>query len=96
MWKKLAGWLMGKEDELHERLTRTVIMLGGVVTAAGLLEMVLLRGVTSMLIVVILTVALLVGSVLFVALKFRKYEQAAILLGLVIIILLFPLTFIYG
>lgn len=96
MWKKLAGWLMGKEDELHERLTRTVIMLGGVVTAAGLLEMVLLRGVTGMLIVVILTVALLVGSVLSVALKFRKYELAAILLGLVIIVLLFPLTFIYG
>jgi len=63
MWKRLAGWLMGKEDELHERLTRTVILLGGVVTLAGLLEMVLLRGITGMLIIVMLTVCLLVGSV---------------------------------
>jgi len=96
MWKRLAGWLMGKEDELHERLTRTVILLGGVVTLAGLLEMVLLRGITGMLIIVMLTVCLLVGSVLFVALKFRKYDLATVLLGLVIIVLLFPLTFIYS
>ena len=93
MWKRFIQLVAGKECELKERMLRTIIMVGGAATIIACVEIFLVMEVTSILLPILVILLLVMGFALFVTFKYKKYDLAAILLGLIIVVMVFPLMF---
>lgn len=93
MWRKLLQSISGKDCELRERMLRTIILVGGIATIVGITEIVFVMEVTGILLPMLLVLLLAMAACLFATFKYRRYNLASILLGLIIIILVFPVMF---
>ncbi len=93
MWKKLHQILFGRECELRERMLRTTILVGGLAAIIGIGEILILMPLSGLLIVLLLLLLLAMGTSLFVSFKYGKYDLAAVLIGLIVIVLVFPVMF---
>ncbi len=93
MWKRFSQLVAGKDCELRERMLRTIIMVGGAATIIACVEIFLVMEVTSILLPILVVLLLVMGLSLFVTFKYRKYDLAAILLGLIIVAMVFPPMF---
>ena len=93
MKSKLVEKLAGREFSLRERLFRLIIMVGFGLSFLGLIECTFVMSASMM---VIPFVSLFVGMTIGVILtfKYRKLDLAAIIVGLDIILIVFPVEFI--
>ncbi len=94
MIKKILQLIGGKDCELKERMLRSIILIGGLATIIAITEIFLVMEITGTLISMLFLVLLLMMVILLITFKYKAYEPASILLGLVIIIIVFPVMFI--
>lgn len=93
MREKLSLFLFGRNLELRERIFRMIIAVGAAVATAGILECILLMDIGVIL--VPLSILLLVMIVaLVITFKYNKVNVAAVVVGLLIIIVVFPEMFL--
>ena len=94
MWKKIYGLVFGRDCELRERMLRSIIMVGGLATIIGIGEILLIMQLDGLLIAFLALLLLIMGISLFVTFKYGKYDLAAILIGFIIIVMVFPVMFL--
>ena len=93
MWEKIVQMISGKDCELRERMLRTIIMVGGLATIVVIIEILVVMEVNYVLIPFLILLLLVMGVTLFITFKYRKYNFASTLLGLVIVVMVMPLIF---
>lgn len=93
MWKKIHRLIFGRDCELRERMLRTIIMVGGLATMIGIGEILLIMQLNPLLLTFLVLLLLVMGTSLFVTFKYGKYDLAATLIGLLIIVMVFPVMF---
>lgn len=93
MWKKIFKPLPVGEYDLKERMLRSVVQLGGVAALVGTLEMLFLMEESKVMLPLWIITVLVIGFTLAGTFRYRKYEQAAMVLCVVIIVVLFPMMF---
>ncbi len=93
MWKKLVQLLSGKDCELREQLFRSIVSVGAILTIIGILEIILVMEVKGILIPMLFVLLVIMGGALFATFKYRKYDVAAILVGFVVVVIVFPVMF---
>ena len=93
--KKLLEIIYGREYDLRERIFRVVILAGGLLAALGIVECILLMGVGMVLVLLLLLLAVMITELL-ITFKFHNIEFAAVLVGFLIILLIFPAMFFYA
>ncbi len=94
MLKKIFQLISGEDCELRERMFRSIIFVGGLAAIIGTAEIFFVMKIDSILLPVLLLLILVMGISLFVTFKYRKYDLAAALLGVVIITTVFPILFL--
>lgn len=93
--KKLLEIIYGREYDLRERIFRVVILAGGLLAALSIVECILLMGVGMVLVLLLLLLAVMITELL-ITFKFHNIEFAAVLVGFLIILLIFPAMFFYA
>ena len=94
MWKKISKLLGGKELDIRERMLRAIIVIGGIATLIAIVEIVLVMEVSELLLPMLILLVVCMGVSLFVTFKYHKYDLAATLLGIMIVMLLMPSMFV--
>ena len=94
MWEKLLELVFGKNCELRDRMLRTIILVGGLVTIIGIGEIFLTMELNSLLITFLVILLVVMGSSLFITFKYGKYDLAATLIGFLVIVIVFPVMFL--
>ncbi len=94
MLEKIIQAVLGKDCELRERMLRSIILMGGFATIAGITEILLVMKINNILLPMLFLLLLAMGASFIATFKYRKYDYAAILLGLVIIVMVFPVMFL--
>lgn len=95
MYGKFLHLFTGKNQELRERIFRTIVVYGGFAAVLGTLESILVDKIGNMLPAFVLLIVAM-GAALIVTFKYRKYNVAATLLFFLIIAFMFPFLFFYG
>ncbi len=92
MIKKLLETIYGRDYELRERIFRMIILVGCVLAGMGIIECMILMDLNVILIplLVLLTV---MGIELLITFKYRKIDFAAVIVGFLIILFIFPAMF---
>lgn len=93
MWKKIFKPLPVGEYDLKERMLRSVVQLGGVAALVGTLEMLFLMEESKVMLPLWIIMVLVIGITLAGTFHYRKYEQAAMVLCVIIVVFLFPMLF---
>ncbi|MBO5372593.1 MAG: DegV family EDD domain-containing protein [Lachnospiraceae bacterium] len=93
MWKKIVQLVHGKDCELRERMLRTIILVGAIATLVAITEIFLVMDVNGALLTLLFMLLLVMGISFFATFKYQKYDFAAVLLGLLIILMVMPLMF---
>ncbi len=94
MWKKLVQFVHGKDCELRERMLRSIILVGAVATVVAITEIFLVMEVNAWLLTMLFLLLLVMGFSFLVTFKYRKYDLAAVLLGVIIATMVMPFMFI--
>lgn len=93
MREKVSLFLFGRNLDLRERIFRMIIAVGAAVATAGILECIILMDIG--IILVPLSILLFVMIVaLVITFKYNKVNVAAVVVGLLIIIVVFPEMFL--
>lgn len=93
MREKISLHLFGRNLDLRERIFRMIIAVGAAVAMAGILECIILMDIG--IILVPLSILLLVMIMaLVITFKYNKVNTAAVAVGLLIIIVVFPQMFL--
>lgn len=90
--KKLLEIIYGREYDLRERIFRVIILAGGLLAALGILECFILMD-TSMILIPLLLLLVVMITELLITFKYHKIDFAAVLVGFLIILLIFPAMF---
>ena len=93
MFKKLIRLMVGKECELRERMFRTIILLGGLASAIGIIEIIFTMELDNFLVPILILLLAVMAISLVISFRYNKLDLAAILMGLVIIVMIFPVMF---
>lgn len=93
MWEKINRLLHGKDFALRERMLRTIILVGGCVALIGIIEMLFVAEIDTIRLVLLLLMFVTMSVSWIVAFKYSKHDFAAILIGIVIIVMVFPMVF---
>lgn len=94
MWKRMHRFVFGKDCELRERMLRSVIMFGGLATIVGIGEILLVMHVDALMLLFLVLLFLAMGVSFYVTFRYGKYDLAVILIGLIIIVMVFPVMFL--
>lgn len=94
MWKKLINIINNPEDELKERMLRSIILVGEAACIFASVEIFLVMDVNAVMLSIIMAMILFMIGIFFITFRFQKYELAATLLGFVIVFLVMPPMFI--
>ena len=94
MWKKIVQFVHGKDCELRERMLRSIILVGAVATVVAITEIFLVMEVNAWLLTMLFLLLLVMGFSFLVTFKYRKYDLAAVLLGVIIATMVMPFMFI--
>jgi len=95
MYGKFLRLFTGKNQELRERIFRTIVVYGGIAAIVGTVESIFVKKIDNMLPAFLLLLATM-GIALVAIFKYRKYNIAAILLYFLIIAVMFPCLFFFG
>ena len=93
MWKKISNIIAGKDCELRERMFRIIILASGIAAVAGILEGIILQesgSIYNLMLCLLLATVIIVFVATF---KYQKYDLAATVLGVIIMVIFFPVTF---
>ena len=94
MWKKLINMINNPEDDLKERMLRSIILVGELACIFASVEIFLVMEVNSIMLSIIMAMILFMIGIFFVTFKYQRYELAATLLGFVIVFMVMPPMFI--
>lgn len=90
--KKLLEMIYGREYELRERIFRVITLIGCTMAFLGIVECIVLMDFNIILLpLTVLFVVMLVA--LIATFKYRRLEFASILVGVLIILVIFPEMF---
>lgn len=93
MKEKLSRLILDDDIELRERLFRVTILAGEAAALLGIAECFFVMDINNYLIPAFAFLILVMGCIWAVTFKYRNYDLAAVMLGVVIIALLFPVMF---
>ena len=93
MWKKILQIVSGKDCDLRENMFRTIILAGGLAALVGTAECFVVMEVTSIILPFLIILMLAMCACFVATFKYRKYNFAATVLGIVIIGFVFPAMF---
>lgn len=91
--KSVYEMIYGRDYELRERIFRMIILVGGALALVGILECLMIMDV-KVIIHPLLLLLLVLGTELVITFKYRKIDFAAIIVGFLIILLIFPAMFL--
>ncbi len=95
--EKLYQIIYGRDCTTKERVLRTIILVGGLAAVLGCIEILSTARGHRVSLPLLLTLLFAMGGSLFISFKYHKYNFGTVLIGLFIIILVFPpLFFIRG
>ena len=94
MLEKLIQKVTGKDCELQERMLRTIILVGGIAVLIAITEIILVMDIKANMVLMLVLLLLSMAAAFVVTFKYRKYNAASTLLGIVIIVLVMPFMFI--
>lgn len=92
MLRWLSDKILGRELELRERMFRVIILIGGSMSIVGIVECMFIMDV-GIIIAPLFFLLVLLGIALFMTFKYHKIDMAAVFMGIVIIMGLFPCMF---
>ena len=94
MWQKLLRMINNTEDDLKERMLRSIILVGELACVFASVEIFLVMEVNNLMLTIIMIMILFMIGIFLVTFKFKRYELASTLLGGVIVFLVMPPMFI--
>lgn len=96
MWKKLMKMINNSEDDLKERMLRSIIMVGEIACILASVEIFLVMDVSAGMLSIMMAMILFMIGIFFVTFKYQRYELASTLLGFVIVFLVMPPMFVFS
>lgn len=90
--KSIYEMIYGRDYELRERIFRMIILIGGALALLGILECIIIMDVKVIVLPLVLLLAVL-GVEFLITFKYRKIDVAAVIVGFLIIMLIFPAMF---
>ena len=90
--KKLLETIYGRDYDLRERIFRMIVLVGVLLASMGIIECVVLMDMHVIVVPLFILLAVMIIALL-VTFKYRKIDIAAILVGFLIILLIFPAMF---
>lgn len=93
MLKKVTQAIRGKDCELRERMLRTIILVGGVAVLVAITEIVLVMEIKKDMVLMLFLLLLAMAAAFVATFKYRKYDLASVLLGVVIAVVVMPVMF---
>lgn len=90
--KKLIEMIYGREYELRERIFRIIILVGSALALMGIIECIILMDVNIIIVPLFILLAVL-GIELLITFKYRRIDFAAVIVGFLIILVIFPMMF---
>ena len=93
IYAKLFETIYGREYELQERIFRMIIMVGGTLALAGIVECLFLMDINVVILPLLILFAVLAVE-LVITFKYRKIDLAAVIVGFLIILVVFPEMFL--
>ena len=94
MLDKLIQKVNGKDCELRERMLRSIILIGGLAVIVAITEIILVMDIKASMVFMLVLLLLAMAIAFIITFKYRKYNLASILLGIVIISFVMPFMFI--
>lgn len=92
MLKKLFEMIYGRDYALRERIFRMIILVGSSLVIMGIIECITLMDVTAILIPLLILLVVM-GIAILATFKYRKIDFAAVIVGFLIILVVFPEMF---
>lgn len=96
MWNKFTQFVLGRDTDLREKMFRIIILAGGFASVFGILESYFVVKLDSFLVPVYILLFLVMAVSMYITFKYQKYDIAAIMIGLVIIVVVFPVVFFFS
>lgn len=96
MWKKLTDELAGRNCEFRERMFRTVILCGVIAAIVAILEILFVMDIGAIVISMLGILLAAMAVSLFATFKYHRYDIAANVIGMIAIVLVFPIMFIHS
>lgn len=93
MWQKLRQMINNTEDDLKERMLRSIILVGEIACIFASVEIFLVMEINNLLLTIIMIMILFMVAIFLVTFKYKRYELASTLLGGVIVFLVMPPMF---
>lgn len=90
--KNIYEMIYGRDYELRERIFRMIILLGGTLALMGIVECIILMDV-KVVVLPLFLLLLVLGIELVITFKYRKIDAAAMIVGFIIILIVFPAMF---
>ena len=94
MWKKLKQVLYGSGYELRDRMLSVIIAVGGLVAIVGVFEVLFVTEMNIGRLCILILMLFSMGISWFMTFKHSRYDVAAIIVGVVVILILFPSVFL--
>lgn len=92
IYEKIYGMVYKREYELRERIFRMIILVGSILAISGIVECVLFMDVKVVVIPLAILLAVL-GIELLITFKYRRIDIAAVIVGFLVILGVFPTMF---
>lgn len=93
--KKLSVLIFGRDLELKERLYRIILILGGIMCFVSIIECIILMDIDIILLPISIMLCVM-STALVMALKYRRFSLSASIVGLLMILGIFPMMFFYS
>lgn len=94
MWQKLKNLINNPEDDLKERMLRSIILVGEAACIFASVEIFLVMDVNNVMLTIMMLMILFMIGIFLVTFKYKRYELASTLLGGVIVFFVMPPMFI--
>ncbi len=96
MWTKFTRFVLGKDTELREKLFRIIVIAGVVAAIFGILESYYVVKMDNFLVPVYLLLFVVMLIAMIITFKYQKYDLASAMIGIVIIVIVFPTVFFFS
>lgn len=93
MLKRIINTIWQRDLDLNDRIFRMIILIGGVLALGGFVECLLLMDVRMILIPITILLAVF-GFSLIATFKYRRTDIVAVLLGILMLVVVFPEMFL--
>lgn len=92
LYDKIAGIIYRRDYELRERIFRIIILVGSLLAMLGIIECIILMDINIIVVPLAILLAVMIGELL-ITFKYRRIDIAAIIVGFLVILLVFPAMF---